>query len=165
MKDRRVSISDCDISATDPFDLGRFLSAQDGIYENAVRELRSGQKRSHWMWFVFPQIDGLGSSVTAKRYAIKSLEEARQYLEHPILGARLLECTQAVNRLQGRTVSQVFGAPDDMKFCSSMTLFEVMAGPNSEFSLALDKYSSGRRDLATLKLLQLSPGAENPIGA
>jgi uncharacterized protein (DUF1810 family) len=165
MKDRGVSISDHDISATDPFDLGRFLSAQDGIYENAVRELRSGQKRSHWMWYVFPQINGLGTSVTAKHYAIKSLEEARKYLEHPILAARLLECTKSVNLLQGRTAFQIFGSPDDRKFCSSMTLFEVVAGPDSEFSLALDKYCSGRRDPATLKLLQLSPSAENPSGA
>jgi uncharacterized protein (DUF1810 family) len=147
------------MSATDPFDLGRFLSAQDGVYENAVRELRSGQKRSHWMWYVFPQIDGLGTSVTARRYAIKSLEEARRYLEHPILGARLLECTESVNRLEGRTALRIFGSPDDRKFCSSMTLFEAAAGPDSEFSLALDKYCSGRRDPATLKLLQSGPGS------
>ncbi len=139
--------------AADPFDLDRFLSAQDGVYENALRELRSGQKRSHWMWFVFPQIDGLGNSFVTKRFAVKSQEEAHHYLQHPILGTRLLECTQAVTRLQGRTAPQIFGTPDDLKFCSSMTLFEVVAGANSEFSLALDQYYSGRRDAATLQLL------------
>lgn len=149
-----MSLSDRNTGVADPFDLGRFLSAQDDIYADALQELRAGRKRSHWMWFVFPQIDGLGRSATARRYAIKSLDEAREYLRHPVLGARLLECATAVNHLQGRTVHQIFGSPDDMKFCSSMTLFELIAGPDSEFSLALDKYCAGRRDPATLELIQ-----------
>lgn len=144
----------------DPFDLGRFVAAQVGIYEGALLELRFGHKRSHWMWFVFPQIDGLGSSRTARRYAIKSLDEARAYLRHPLLGARLLECTQAVMGVEGRTAHQIFGAPDDRKFCSSMTLFEVVAGPDSEFSRALEKYCAGQRDSATLELLRAARGAD-----
>jgi len=138
--------------AADPFELSRFLEAQQGIYEDALRELRSGRKRSHWMWFVFPQIDGLGASATTRHYAIKGLAEARSYLAHPVLGARILECTRAVNALQGRTAFEIFGTPDVLKFCSSMTLFELAAGPDSEFSRALDKYYSGRRDAATLEL-------------
>lgn len=149
----------------DPFDLARFLSAQEGSYADAVRELSSGRKRSHWMWYVFPQLDGLGASATARRYAIKSLAEARAYLEHPLLGARLRECATRVTGLQGRTALQIFGAPDHLKFCSSMTLFELVAGPDSEFSFALDKYCAGRRDPATLELLRLSPGAADPKGA
>ena len=153
-----MSISDRNTGVTDPFDLGRFLSAQDGIYEDALQELRSGQKRSHWMWYVFPQINGLGASDTARRYAIKSLEEAGKYLEHPVLGTRLLDCTKSINNLKGRTALQIFGSPDDRKFCSSMTLFELIAGQNLEYSSALDKYCSGRRYPATLQLLQSSTG-------
>ena len=104
------------------------------------------------MWFIFPQLDGLGTSATARRYAIKSLEEARAYLTHPILGARLVECTTTVNRLQGRTALQIFGTPDHMKFCSSITLIEL-AGSCAEFTFALDKYCKGR-DQVTLKVLQ-----------
>lgn len=158
MKNGHESTSTFSSITTDPFDLGRFLSAQDGTYYDVGKELRSGQgqKQMHWMWYVFPQFNGLGTSATAGHYAIKSLEEARQYLEHPILGVRLLECTKIVNTLRGRTVLQIFGMPDNMKFCSSMTLFELVGGSKSEFSLALDKYCSGHRDTTTLKLLQLS---------
>jgi uncharacterized protein (DUF1810 family) len=159
-----VNTSVQNIATTDPFDLGRFLLAQDGMYDDVIYELTSGQKRSHWMWYVFPQIDGLGVSAKARHYAIKSLEEARKYLDHQILGARLLECTRIVNRLQGRTVLQIFGIPDNMKFCSSMTLFEIVAGRNSEFSFAIDKFCSGRRDPATLRLLQTLHRAENKNG-
>jgi uncharacterized protein (DUF1810 family) len=137
----------------DPFDLARFVAAQEGVYEQALAELKSGTKRSHWMWFVFPQLEGLGRSSTARLYAIRSLAEARAYLEHPLLGPRLLECTAAVNALRARSLRQIFGAPDDMKFCSSMTLFELVAGAGSEFSIALEKYCSGR-DAATLRLLE-----------
>jgi uncharacterized protein (DUF1810 family) len=136
----------------DPFDLSRFLQAQERVYADALRELREGQKRSHWMWFIFPQIDGLGVSSTARHYAIKSVGEARAYLAHPVLGARLLECTRAVNALEGRSLSRIFGTPDDLKFRSSMTLFEIVAGPGSEFSGALEKYCGGHRDEATLRL-------------
>jgi uncharacterized protein (DUF1810 family) len=105
------------------------------------------------MWFVFPQLDGLGRSAMARRYAIRDADEARAYLEHPVLGARLLECTDAVNAARGRTVNEIFGSPDDMKFHSSMTLFEKAAGTGSAFSAALERYFSGRRDAATLDLL------------
>lgn len=137
----------------DPYDLNRFLSAQEGVYERALAELKGGEKRTHWMWFIFPQIDGLGYSPTAKRYSIKSMEEARQYLNHPVLGKRLLECTEAVVALKGGSLSEIFGYPDDMKFKSSMTLFEKIAGSGSVFSSALDKYCHGERDAATLRLL------------
>lgn len=163
MKNDPVTSSALDDTTTDPFDLGRFLSAQDGTYDDVVWELKSGQKLTHWMWYVFPQLSGLGTSSTARHFAIKSLEEARKYLEHPILGVRILECTKTVNRLQGRTTLQIFGAMDNMKFCSSMTLFELVAGSKSEFSFAIDKYCSGRRDTATQKLLKmfLSAGGKN----
>ena len=138
----------------DPFELSRFLNAQKGVYERALAELKEGQKRTHWIWYIFPQIDGLGYSPTARRYSIKSLEEARQYLNHPVLGKRLLECTEAVVALGGGLVSEIFGYPDDMKFKSSMTLFEKIAGPGSLFSSALDRYCNGERDAATLRLLE-----------
>jgi uncharacterized protein (DUF1810 family) len=141
------------MSSDDPYYLNRFLSAQEGVYERALGELKGGQKRTHWMWFIFPQIEGLGYSPTAKRYAIKSREEARQYLDHPVLGKRLLECTEAVVALKGGSLSEIFGYPDDLKFKSSMTLFEKIAGPGSVFSRALDKYCHGERDGATLRLL------------
>jgi uncharacterized protein (DUF1810 family) len=142
---------------SDPHDLGRFIQAQAGVYDTALAELRSGRKRSHWMWFVFPQIEGLGSSTTARRYAIRSLEEARAYLAHPLLGPRLLECTQAVNALQGLSAHRIFGSPDDLKFASSMTLFECVAAPVSPFSLAVDQVCGGRRDARTLAWVRASP--------
>ncbi|MDA8082232.1 MAG: DUF1810 domain-containing protein [Nitrospiraceae bacterium] len=137
----------------DPYDLTRFLSAQEGVYERALAELKAGEKRTHWMWYIFPQIDGLGSSPTAKRYSIKSEEEARQYLDHPVLGKRLRECTEAVVALRGGSASEIFGYPDDLKFKSSMTLFEKIAGPGSVFSSALERYCHGERDTVTLRLL------------
>ncbi|MFN2285766.1 MAG: DUF1810 domain-containing protein, partial [Anaerolineae bacterium] len=107
----------------DAFDLSRFLKAQEPVYARVLSELRGGQKRTHWMWFIFPQIDGLGFSATTKYYAIKSLTEARYYLEHPVLAARLLECAEAVLAVKGRSISEIFGYPDDLKLKSSMTLF------------------------------------------
>jgi uncharacterized protein (DUF1810 family) len=142
------------VNPDDRYDLNRFLSAQEGVYERALAELKGGQKRTHWMWFIFPQIDGLAYSPTAKRYSIKSREEARQYLNHPVLGKRLLECTEAVVVLRGGSVSEIFGYPDDLKFASSMTLFEKIAGSGSVFSLALDRYCHGERDAKTLRLLE-----------
>jgi uncharacterized protein (DUF1810 family) len=142
------------MNTDDTYDLKRFLIAQDGVYERALAELKEGQKRTHWMWYIFPQIDGLGYSPTAKRYAIRSLEEARQYLSHPVLGKRLLECTEAVVALRGGSVSEIFGYPDDMKFKSSMTLFEQIAGAGSVFSSALDRYCHGERDAKTLRLIE-----------
>jgi uncharacterized protein (DUF1810 family) len=141
------------VNTDDPYDLNRFLIAQEGIYDRALAELKAGQKRTHWMWYIFPQIDGLGYSPTAKHYAVKSLEEARQYLDHPVLGKRLLECTEAVLGIRGGSVSEIFGYPDDLKFKSSMTLFEKVAGPGSVFSSALERYCHGGRDPATLRLL------------
>ena len=143
-----------DMNPDDPHDLKRFLSAQEGVYERALAELTRGQKRTHWMWYIFPQFDGLGYSPTAKRYSIKSIEEARQYLNHPLLGKRLLECTEAVIALKGGSLSEIFGHPDDMKFKSSMTLFEKIAGSGSVFSSALDRYCHGERDATTLRLLE-----------
>jgi uncharacterized protein (DUF1810 family) len=143
-----------DMNSDDPYDLNRFLTAQEGVYEKALEEVRSGRKRTHWMWYIFPQIDGLGYSPTARRYSIKSMEEARQYLNHPVLGKRLLECTEAVVALNGGAASEIFDYPDDLKFKSSMTLFEKIAGAGSVFSSALDRYCHGERDGATLRLLE-----------
>ena len=142
------------MTSADPFDLHRFVSAQEGSYDTALAELRSGQKRTHWMWYIFPQIDGLGYSPTAKFYAIKSPEEARQYLEHPVLGPRLLTCAEAVLSVEGRSVSEIFGFPDDLKLKSSMTLFASVAEPRSVFVRVLDKYFHGEHDFRTLDLLE-----------
>ena len=138
----------------DPFDLGRFLKAQAGIYDRVVAELRGGRKRTHWMWFIFPQIDGLGHSATSKYYAVKSIEEAREYLKHPVLGSRLLECTEAVFAIEGRGVSEIFNYPDDLKLKSSMTLFASVAEPGNVFARVLEKYFQGMQDTRTLRLLQ-----------
>lgn len=137
----------------DPAFAKRFIDAQTDIYAQVLDELRAGRKHSHWMWFIFPQFDGLGFSSTSRHYAIKSLDEAREYLRHPVLGARLIECTRIVNALPGRSALAVFGSPDDLKFRSSMTLFELVAGPDSEFAAALDKYFAGARDDRTLALV------------
>ena len=137
----------------DPFDLTRFTSAQDAVYDRALAEIRNGDKRSHWMWFIFPQIDGLGFSSTAKRYAIKSAKEARQYLAHAVLGPRLLECAEAVLAVEGRTAFDIFGSPDDLKLKSCMTLFESVAGRDFVFGRVLDKYYQGKRDTRTQEIL------------
>lgn len=135
-------------------DLDRFLDAQEDVYPQVLEELRAGRKRSHWMWFVFPQFDGLGASATSRRYAIRGLDEARAYLRHPVLGARLAECTRAVLDLRGLSATQVFGSPDDRKFRSSMTLFELVSDPDSPFATALEKYFSGERDVRTIELVR-----------
>jgi uncharacterized protein (DUF1810 family) len=134
------------------FDLSRFVAAQDSIYIDVLRELRAGLKQSHWMWFIFPQIAGLGTSSFSKRYAIGSLAEARSYLNDAIVGPRLVECTTIVNSLRGRSAQEIFGGVDALKFCSSMTLFELAAPGENDFGSALDKYYDGRRDDATLRL-------------
>lgn len=134
----------------DPFDLERFIAAQDPVYGRVVGELRQGRKQTHWMWFIFPQIAGLGRSAMAERYAIRSLDEARAYLAHTLLGGRLRECTRLVLNVEGRTIHQIFGDPDDLKFRSSMTLF---AQEERLFQDALDKYFGGEVDTATLTLL------------
>jgi uncharacterized protein (DUF1810 family) len=133
--------------------LQRFVDAQRAVYGAALAELRAGRKRTHWMWFIFPQLRGLGHSATSDYYGIASLEEAREYLAHPVLGARLLECTEAVNSVIGRGAREVFGTPDDLKFHSSMTLFHL-ASPETEcFSKALSKYFGGELDKATVTLV------------
>ena len=138
---------------TDPFDLERFVGAQSPVYERVLAELRRGRKQSHWMWFIFPQLAGLGHSAMAQRFAIASTEEARAYLAHGLLGPRLRECTALVNGVEGRTISEILGSPDDLKFCSSMTLFAAVSG-ETEFSSAIAKYYGGTRDRRTLDLLQ-----------
>jgi uncharacterized protein (DUF1810 family) len=149
------------VARDDPFDLNRFTGAQKSIYSSVLSELRSGQKRTHWMWYIFPQIDGLAYSATSKFYAIKSIEEARQYLNHPVLGARLFECAETILAIEGRSVSQIFGYPDDMKLKSSMTLFAYITDPHSVFIGVLDKYFRGERDVRTLDLLEKLKSGEN----
>lgn len=140
----------------DPFDLKRFVDAQHGTYDWALQEPTAGHKRSHWMWFIFPQLAGLGSSAMAERYALRSLDEARAFLQHPVLGERLQVCTTTVNAVAGRTAHQVFGAPDDLKFRSSMTLFALAAPDRPGFRQALDRYYGGGQDPRTLALLALN---------
>ena len=135
---------------TDPFDLERFVRAQDGgVYDQALRELRAGDKRGHWMWFVLPQIAGLGRSPMAQRYAVSGLEEARAYVAHPVLGPRLVECAQALLELSGRDPVRVLGSTDAMKLRSSMTLFEAAAPDERVFAEVLERYFGGVRDDAT----------------
>jgi uncharacterized protein (DUF1810 family) len=134
--------------------LNRFLEAQEGTFSNAISELKAGRKRTHWMWFIFPQIDGLGFSETTRYYSIKSLTEARAYLGHPILGKRLLSCVNCTLELQGYTALKIFGSPDDLKFCSSLTLFEYVDYSTKLFSCALDKYFNGKRDAKTCQIIE-----------
>ena len=139
---------------TDEFDLQRFVDAQERVYEGVTEELSRGRKRSHWMWFVFPQLKGLGFSLTSRKYGISGLDEARAYLAHPTLGPRLRECTELTLAIEGRSVDQVFGYPDILKFRSSMTLFAKAAGGETLFEDALAKYFAGEPDDKTLTLLQ-----------
>jgi uncharacterized protein (DUF1810 family) len=137
---------------TDPFGLQRFVDAQAPIYSRVVEELRRGQKQSHWMWFIFPQLAGLGHSAMAQRFAISSREEAVAYLAHDVLGPRLRECTALINAVEGRTILKILGSPDDLKFCSSMTLFNAVAS-DREFAEAPSKFHDGKPDRRTLDLL------------
>lgn len=134
-------------------DLQIFVQAQEDIYEQALAELKNGSKESHWMWFVFPQIAGLGNSEMARKYAIPNLADAKAYLSHDLLGSRLRECTEAVLAVEGRTAHEILGSPDDMKLKSCMTLFEVADGPGSVFSSILEKYFEGQRDERSLTRL------------
>ncbi len=136
--------------AADPFDPDRFIAAQASVIASVRAELAQGRKRSHWMWFVFPQIEGLGASAMAQRYALHSLDEAKEYAAHPVLGARLRECTKLVLAVQGRTVHEIFGSPDDLKFHSCMTLFARAAPGEPVFREALDRCFAGREDALTL---------------
>jgi uncharacterized protein (DUF1810 family) len=139
--------------ADDPYDLQRFVEPQNRCYERVCAELTAGRKESHWMWFIFPQLKGLGHSAMANHYAIKSLQEAEAYLSHAILGPRLRECTELVVQVEGRSVEQIFGDPDDMKFRSSMTLFANTTLENKIFHDALKKYFGGKPDPLTMRLL------------
>jgi len=137
----------------DPFNLQRFVDAQSPIFDRVSSELRDGAKRSHWMWFIFPQIKGLGQSQLARIFAISSREEAKAYIEHPILGLRLIECAELVNLIEDRTIEQIFGHPDDLKFRSCMTLFANVSD-NQIFVDALRKYFNGESDPSTLQRLE-----------
>ena len=138
---------------SDTYDLQRFVEAQQPVYPRVVSELRTGRKQTHWMWFIFPQIEGLGHSAMAQRYAIGSRAEAVAYLEHPLLGPRLRECTRLVNAVADKDIHAILGSPDDMKFKSSMTLFARAAADNADFAAALDKYYGGEFDAATIARL------------
>ena len=140
---------------SDPFDLDRFVQAQAPVYAKVVAELSAGRKQGHWMWFIFPQIAGLGFSAMSQRYAIASRREAEAYLAHAVLGPRLIACTKLVLAVEGRTIHAILGAPDDAKFRSSMTLFASVSD-NPVFAAALDRYFAGRRDDATCGILARS---------
>jgi len=139
---------------SDPHNLRRFIDAQERDYRSALAEIKAGRKLTHWMWYVFPQYEGLGFSPTSKHYAIKSPAEASAYLDHPILGTRLRECVDALLSVDGRTGRQIFGTPDDMKLKSSMTLFAHVSPEGSAFEQVLDGYFGGQRDQRTLQLIR-----------
>ena len=139
---------------SDPFDLERFVCAQEGAYARALAEIRAGRKHSHWMWYIFPQIEGLGFSAMSQRFAIRSAAEANAYLSDPVLGARLITCVEALLDLEGRKVSEIFGFPDDVKLRSCATLFAAVSPMGSVFHRLLDKYFQGQQDDATLKKLE-----------
>ena len=138
---------------TDAYNLQRFLGAQEPVYDTVLAELRAGRKSSHWIWFIFPQIAGLGRSGTAQQFAIGSLDEAKTYLQHPVLGQRLCECTQLVLNVESRSADEIFGYPDYLKFRSCMTLFLTAASGNTLFKSALEKYFDGQPDQLTLDIL------------
>ena len=138
---------------TDAYNLHRFLTAQTSVYDTVLAELRAGRKSSHWIWFIFPQIAGLGHSAMAQKFAIDSLDEAKAYLQHPVLGQRLRECTQLVLDVNGRSAEEIFGYPDHLKFRSCMTLFLTAAIDNSLFNSALLTYFDGKPDQLTLDIL------------
>ncbi|BBY15966.1 DUF1810 domain-containing protein [Mycolicibacterium litorale] len=140
-------------SDTDPYDLQRFVDAQDPVYDTVIGELRAGRKRTHWIWFVFPQLRGLGRSPTAQHYGIASREEAEAYLRHDVLGARLRECTRLVLAIGGRSIGEIFGSPDDLKVRSSMTVFARCTDDDADFRGVLDKFYGGQEDSATVERL------------
>jgi uncharacterized protein (DUF1810 family) len=141
----------------DPHDLARFVRPQESDYDLAMSELRNGRKRSHWMWYIFPQFRGLGFSETSIRYAIRSKAEAEAYLRHPVLGPRLIESCRLAAGVEGRCALEVFGSPDDMKLRSCATLFASVSPPGSVFDLVLKRYFGGEPDVQTLRLLSLTP--------
>jgi uncharacterized protein (DUF1810 family) len=144
----------------DPHNLSRFVDAQADDYEQALSEIRGGRKRSHWMWYIFPQFDGLGFSSTSRRYSIKSVAEAEAYLSHPVHGPRLVECAEAVLSVEGRSALEIFGSPDDMKLRSCATLFACVSPAGTVFDRLLGKYFQGKRDGKTLRLLGIETDAE-----
>ncbi len=139
--------------SSDPHDLNRFVRAQDSDYARALEEIQWGQKRSHWIWYIFPQFEGLGQSSTSKKYSIKSVAEAKAYLAHPVLGPRLIECCEAALKIEGRSAHTIFGSPDDLKLKSCATLFAQISPRGSVFHRLLDKYFEGDRDQKTLRLM------------
>jgi uncharacterized protein (DUF1810 family) len=141
------------LTMSDPYNLARFMDAQEQDYERAVSEIRSGRKQSHWMWYIFPQFDGLGSSGTSRRFSVKSVGEAEAYLRHPLLGPRLVECAEAVLRLEGLSAFEIFGHPDDMKLRSCATLFAYVSSDGSVFHRIIDTYFQRQHDDLTLRLI------------
>ena len=139
--------------SADPFDLARFVTAQEHDYPRALAELRGGRKRSHWMWYIFPQIRGLGASRMTRRYAIRGKDEAAAYLQHPVLGPRLLACAEAVLAVDNRSATEIMGSPDDLKLRSCATLFALVSPPGSVFERVLEKFYDGQVDEATLRLV------------
>ncbi len=139
---------------TDPYNLQRFLDAQFPLFDEVCKELRNGKKFTHWMWFIFPQIEGLGRTSTAKLYAIKSLEEAEAYINHPTLGSRLRECTELINLVENKSINRILGSPDDLKFRSCITLFTHATEDNQLFLNALEKYYNGDQDELTLQKIK-----------
>jgi len=146
------------MSQADPYDLNRFVRAQEDSYEQALLELERGRKRSHWMWYIFPQLDGLGSSSISRLYSIKSEDEARAYLEHPVLGRRLAACAEAILAVNGKSATEILGSPDDVKLKSCATLFAHVSEPGSLFERILEKFYAGGRDAATVRLLGSGKG-------
>jgi uncharacterized protein (DUF1810 family) len=140
-------------ASADPYDLERFVRAQENAYEQALSEIRSGRKRSHWMWYIFPQFEGLGTSATAMRFSIKSVTEAEHYLAHPILGPRLIACTEAALGVQGVSALELFGSPDDLKLRSCATLFACLSPAGSVFQQIIDRYFEGQRDERIIRLM------------
>jgi uncharacterized protein (DUF1810 family) len=151
-----IMTSRIDPLGAEDFTLSRFVQAQEPDYAQALAEIRAGRKRSHWIWYIFPQLDGLAYSSTAKFYAIQSPEEARAYLVHPVLGARLSECAEAALMVEGRSAHEIFGSPDDLKLRSCATLFACVSPAGSVFERLLDKYYGGLADERTLELLEVS---------
>lgn len=147
-------------NANDPYDLNRFVQAQEFDYERALSEVKNGRKQSHWMWYIFPQFNGLGFSMTSQKYSIKSIAEAKAYLMHPVLGSRLKECAQAVLNVEGKSAYEIFGSPDDKKLKSCATLFAYVSPAGSVFDRLLDKFFQGERDRKTLDLLDVT-GKDN----
>ncbi|WP_132516747.1 DUF1810 domain-containing protein [Rhizobium sp. BK376] len=143
---------------SDSHDLDRFVTAQSGVYDQALAELSAGRKRTHWMWFVFPQFAGLGHSTMSQRYAIESIAEAKAYLAHPVLGARLRQCVEAMLSVKAKSAHDILGYPDDLKFRSSMTLFSSVAGHGSPFAQAIDRFFEGEPDRKTLELVGNAKG-------